>query len=779
MSRDIRNAVVLGAGAMGGRIAAHLANAGVNCLLLDLDPPTVARLLDAVKKSRPPALFTAGTAQGIRTGTFAAHLSKVAAADWIIEAIVENFDAKRALLAELDRHRQPGTLVTSNTSGLPIGALAEGLSDDFRAHWMGTHFFNPPRQMRLVEIIPTPATRPDVVAFVRDFCDRRLGKVVVTAKDTPNFIANRIFLFAFMHLLKIMQAHGLTIEEVDALTGTLIGRPPMATFRLADFVGVDVCVFVGENVHRLCLGDEKRDVFVPPDFLRRMMEKGWIGDKSGQGFFQKVKGAPGAGRLVLDLNTFDYVPPRPLDLPGLDEARRIRDTGERIRHLVNRDDRAGRFLWDTWSELLLYTAARIPEIADDIVAIDQTMRHGFNWELGMFEIWDRLGPADSARRMEAEGKPLPPLVQKLLSTGAGSFYRQEAGERIYFDLAAGAHRPIPSLPGVITLAGLSARREALRANASASLHELPGGILCLEFHSKANSIDPDVIAMIRAAVEETDARYEGLVIGNEGRNFSVGANLRFLLELARDRRWVDIRAAVDAVQSACLLLRDCRKPAVAAVFGQTVAGGCEIAMHAARRQALAETFMGLPEVAVGLIPAAGGTKEMLARWAGPAAANPDPLPYLKEVFEILGMAKVSGSAAEALDLRYLGPDDAVTMNRDRLLEDARQTALAMARAGYSPPPGPHLIPVAGRPGRASLQLSLYMMRTAGYISAYDAQVGERLAYVLTGGDLSAPDLVPEAYLLELERESFLSLCGEPKTQDRMEHMLKTGRPLRN
>src|SRR5712692_4464638 len=437
MSRTIRKAAVLGAGTMGARIAGHLANAGIDCLLLDIAPadaPSAAdrnrivnQLFEAMQKSRPPALFTPEHARRIRTGNFTDDLPRIADADWIIEAIVENFDAKRALLEQVDRYRKPGTLVSSNTSGLPIASLAEGLSPDFRAHWIGTHFFNPPRQMRLVELIPTPETRPEIVEFVRDFCDRRLGKVVVFAKDRPNFIANRLFMFALMHLLKTMQAHGLTVEEVDALTGPLIGRPHTATFRLADFVGVDMCVFVSENLYRLVPEDDKRDVFIPPEFLKRMVEKRWIGDKAGQGFFKRKSKEE---RLVLDLDTFEYRPARAPDLPGLETARKIRDTCARIRHLVWRDDRAGRFLWEIWSELLLYSAARIPEIADDILAVDATMRYGFNWEIGMFEAWDAIGIGDSVRRMDAEGKPLPDLVRKLLLSGAHSFYHQEKGERL-------------------------------------------------------------------------------------------------------------------------------------------------------------------------------------------------------------------------------------------------------------------------------------------------------------------------------------------------------------
>jgi len=779
MPRTVRKVAVLGAGTMGARIAGHFANAGAECLLLDLDTPTVSRLFEAMQKSRPPALSTPAVARRIRTGTFTEDLAKIAEADWIIEAVVENFDAKRALLQRVDRHRKLGTVVSSNTSGLPIRSLAEGLSHDFQAHWLGTHFFNPPRQMRLVEIIPTPETRPEVVEFARDFCDRRLGKVVVFAKDRPNFIANRIFMFALLHLLKTMQAQRLTIEEVDALTGPLIGRPNTATFRLADFVGVDVCVFVSENLYGLVPEDEKREVFVPPDFLKRMVEKGWIGDKSGQGFFKRIKGPRGSDRLVLNLETFEYEPPKPVDLPGLEAARAIRDTRERIRHLVWRDDRIGRFLWETWSELLLYSAARIPEIADDILSIDATMRHGFNWELGMFEVWDAIGVQESVRRMQVEGRSVPPLVQELVASGGSSFYRQQDRPRSYFDLRTRAFVPIPEPPGVTRLSAVREGDRVLQSNAGASLLELADGILCLEFHSKANSLDPDVLAMLDRAIREIDGRYEGLVIGNEGQNFCAGANLQYLLTVSREKRWDEIRQAVDSTQKAFLALRNSRKPVVAAIFGQTLAGGCELAMHAPRIQALAETYMGLVEVAVGLIPAAGGTKEMLLRWTSAIPPDADPMPFLKEAFETISMARVSSSAMEALEWRFLRAEDPVTMNRDRLIEDARQTALTMAKLGYRPPHTAPLVPVTGRAGFAALKLSLYLMKQARFISEYDARIGERLAYVMAGGDVAGPTSVAESYLLELEREAFLALCGEPKTQERMEHMLKNGKPLRN
>ncbi|HYM09954.1 MAG TPA: 3-hydroxyacyl-CoA dehydrogenase/enoyl-CoA hydratase family protein, partial [Bryobacterales bacterium] len=666
-------------------------------------------------------------------------------------------------------------LISSNTSGLPIASLAEDCSADFRAHWLGTHFFNPPRQMRLVELIPTAHTVPDVVAFLRDFCDRVLGKVVVFAKDRPNFIANRLYMFDLMNILRAMQAHGLSIEEVDALTGPLIGRPNTATFRLADFVGVDVCVYVSENLYRLVPEDEQVDIFLPPEFLNRMLEKRWVGDKAGQGFFKRAKN----DRLVLDLDTLDYRPLRPPDLAGLDAARKIRDTGARIRQLISRDDRAGRFLWQTLSGLLLYAAARIPEITDDIVSIDKTLRFGFNWELGLFEIWDTIGVRESARRMEAEGRALPPLVQRLLGAGGDRFYEEEDGTRFFFDLATVAHQPVPAPPGVLTLVSLRDRHKRLLSNPAASLLDSGDGVVCFEIHSPGYAVDRDVLALLRASLEELASHYEALVIGHEGANFCAGLNYQYLLALAREGRWADLCRLLEDCQQAFAALRRSPKPVVAAVFGQTTGAGLELAFHAARVQAHAESYLGFPEASLGLLPVAGGIGEMLLRWTAGLAADADPLPNLKAAFETIAMAKVSSSAAEALDLRYLRPEDSVTMNRDRLLADARETALGLAQTGCVAPALPAMVPVWGRAGLAALKLSLYLMRQAGYITDYDARAGERLAYVLAGGDLPQPVAVPEGYLHEIAREAFLGLLGEPQTQQRLEHFLKTGKPLRN
>ena len=773
---------------MGSRIAAHLANSGVPCLLLDVpseeaDSHAVrnsiaAKALKGLHKSRPPAFFTPETSALIEIGNFDDDLERIHEADWVIEAVVENFEVKRTLLAKVDQRRKKGSLVSSNTSGLPIGALAEGYSEDFRKHWLGTHFFNPPRHMRLVEVIPGPETKPQVLDFVSDFCDRRLGKVLVYAQDRPNFIANRIFLFTVMHTVKTMLAQGLSVEEVDTLTGPLIGRPRMATFRLADFTGIDVCLFIAETLHRLVPEDEKRDVYDPPDLLRQMVAEGMAGDKAGRGFYTRAKGGSRKNRLVLDLQSMDYREPRQPKWPVLELAQNIDDLGDRIRFLIRSDDPAGRFLWATISELLLYTAARIPEITDDIVSVDTTMKAGFNWQLGIFEIWDRIGVEESVARMKKEKKSIPPLVRKVLGSREKSFYTERKEKPYFFDLGLGRFKSIEDWPGTLSLSSIRRAKGVLESNESASLLDLGDGVACVEFHSKANSLDAKVSSLLEKAIGKVESRYEGLVIGNEGENFCVGANLMMLLELSRGGNWEQIDREVKQIQRHFRLLAGSTKPTVAAVFHQTLAGGCELAMHCDRVQAAAESYMGLVEVGAGLIPAAGGCTQLLRRYTEPLGPNDNLIPPTRAVFDKIGMARVSSSAAEAQQWRFLRPVDAITMNRDRLMADAKQAVLNLAAAGYEPSPRREVL-VGGSPVLAALQLDLYLAHEAGYISDYDLRVGRKLAHVLSGGPLSQASLVSEDYLLGLEREAFLSLCGEKKTQQRMEHILNTGKPLRN
>ncbi len=786
MSANIKKAAVLGAGTMGSRIAAHLANAGVDCLLLDLpsegETPkernaVAAKALKGLKKSRPPAYFTAGSADRLRVGNFEDDMERLADADWIIEVIVEKSAPKRKLLAEVDRVRKPGTLVSSNTSGLPLAKLAEGLSSDFRSHWLGTHFFNPPRHMRLLELIPTPDTAPGVVDFITEFCDRRLGKVVVQANDRPNFIANRLFLFAMMHTLQVMTEQGLTVEEVDALTGPLIGRPRMATFRLADFTGVDICLYVAGNLYELVPEDERREVYLAPEFLKQMVAQGIVGDKARQGFYKKDRKAPG-GRLTLDIESLSYRERREPELPSLADAKRIPDLYQRIQTVIANDDRVGRFLWATLSELFLYAAARVPEVCDDIVAVDTTMKAGFNWQAGIFEIWNGIGVEPVAERMRADGKRLPELVEKVLASPSKSFYGLTEGRKTFFDLVSGEHREVPVPEGVLPFETLKATSSAVRSNPGASVWDLGDGVAMLEIHSKANSLDQHVFEMIEGALETTRKSFDALVVSAAGDNFSVGANLQMILGLSAEKRWDELEQAIAEVQALFVSLRSFPKPVVAAVFGRTLAGGCEIALRCDRVQAAAETYMGLVEVGVGLIPAGGGCAEMVRRWTDGFTEKDNLTRGMIQVFDMIGTAKVANSAPEAEEWRYLRGSDDITMNRARLLAEAKQTALGLVAGGYEPPE-PEPILVGGRGLRAALELRAWMMREAEWASEFDQFVAKKLANVLAGGDLTQASFVDEAYLLGLEREAFLSLCGEEKTQQRIEHILKTGKPLRN
>ncbi len=723
MQTELRKAAVLGAGTMGSRIAAHLANAGVDCLLLDLPSPggtpaernaVAAKALKSLAKAKPPAFFTAEAAKRIRVGNFEDDLERLADAEWIIEAVVEKFDIKRQLLERIDRIRQPGSLVSSNTSGLPIAKLAEGYPDDFRRHWCGTHFFNPPRHMRLLELIPTPDTSAAVAEFTARFCDRRLGKVVVDAKDRPNFIANRIFLFAVMHTLKVMGEQGLSVEEVDALTGPLIGRPRMATFRLADFTGVDICLYVANNLYELVPEDERREVYQPPDFLVQMVDKGIVGDKAGQGFYKKDRKAPG-GRLVLDLESLQYRERVEPDFPELAEIKRIPEIGPRVKAALATDGRASKFLWALLSELFLYSANRIPEVCDDLVSLDTVMKSGFNWQRGIFELWNDLGVEETAQRMQQDGKTLPPLVERVLESPSTSFYSVDGATPTYFDLASGGQQPIPEREGVLELSRVRLATTPVERNASASLWDLGDGVALLELHSKANSLDADFFAMLEKSLERTASDFDALVIGNEGENFSVGANLQMILGLSMQGRWDEIDGQLKLVQRLITGIRTAPKPVVGAVFSQTLAGGCEIALRCDAVQAAAETYMGLVEVGVGLIPAAGGCTEMMRR----LTAGLEPKDNLEgpagDAFQMIGTAQVSNSAAEARKLRLLKPSDGITMNRDRLLAEAKKVALGLATAGYEPPEQTPIL-VGGRGVRASLELRLWMMRQAHWAS---------------------------------------------------------------
>lgn len=765
----IHRVAILGAGTMGSRIAAHFANAGIPSVLLDVTSDLARKGVETAAKQRPGGFFVDSAAALIQTGSFDANLAEVAHCDWIIEAVTENLEIKRSLWKRVEAVRKPGMIVSTNTSGIPLRQIADGFSSDFRRHFLGTHFFNPPRYLHLLELIPGPETDPAILEFVSDFADRRLGKGVVPCKDTPNFIANRIGSFFGGTIAKITQEGGYTVEEVDAITGPLIGLPNSASFRLLDIVGLDVWAFVGTNLYHAVPGDRWRDRFLPAETQRRMLERKWLGEKTGQGFYKRV----GKEKEIhaIDLNTLEYHPAAKVKFASADAARGIEDLGERLRTLVKLEDRVGTFLWKLYSDLFLYSAEMIPEISDRIVEIDRAMRWGYAHRLGPFELWDALGFDDVAQRLEREHREIPENIQRMRRAGAKSLYRfADSGGKSgteYFDLTAAAYRRMEERPGIVSLADVKRARGVVKANAGASLIDLGDGVLCVEFHSKMNALGEDQIGMLYAGLEETENNFTAMIVANQGENFSVGANLMLVLLAAQDGEWDDLNRAIHRFQQANMALKYAAKPVVAAPFARSLGGGCEIPLHSTRVQASAETYMGLVEVGVGLIPAGGGCKELMVRLKDP-----------RRVFEIIGMAKVSSSAEEARQLGLLTKGDHISMNPDRLIGDAKALALALAR-DYAPGTPRTDIKVGGEAAFAMLKLGAWSLRQGGYISDYDVEIAGKLANVLSGGRLTGDQVVSEQYLLDLEREAFLSLCGNPKTQERMQYMLKTGKPLRN
>src|SRR5262245_25186284 len=799
----IEKAAVLGAGTMGAQIAAHLANAGVPTLLLDIPPreltpeeqakgltlerrPVRNRIaqngLDGAKKSKPAAFFIPETAALVTIGNFDDDLAKLKDCDLILEAVVENLAIKRSLFERVEAVRKPGSIVASNTSGIPIHLLAEGRSDDFRQHFLGVHFFNPPRYLHLVEIIRTEWTKPEVSCFMFGFLDQRLGKGVVPAKDRPNFIANRIGTFGALFTIKTMLDDGYSIEEVDKITGPAVGRPKSATFRTFDLVGLDVFTHVIKNLYEALPEDEEREMFVVPDVLARMVERGLLGDKSKSGFYQKRKGE-GDKREIwsLDTATLEYRRSEKVKLPALDVAKNIEDAPERLRTLVWGKNRVGAFLWKTLSRTLAYAAKRIPEIADNVVDVDRAMRWGFGWELGPFAAWDAIGVEKSVARMKEEGQSVPANVEQMLASGATSFYKNENGQEFYFDFAAGKYLPLTNVPGVTILKSLKDQKGVIKKNSGASFIDMGDGVACLEFHSKMNAIGGDTLQMLKFALAEVEKNFLGLVVGNQGPNFCVGANIMLMLMEAQDENWEELDMIGRFFRSSVMSLRYSPKPVVVAPFQMVFGGGCEMVLHADRARAAAETYIGLVEVGVGIIPAGCGTKERVVRAMDsiPRDSDADPFPFVKRAFETIALAKVATSAEEARSLGFLSADDTISMNADRLIADAKKEVLALAASGYVAPQPRTDILALGLPALSTLKLGIHQMKRAGYISEHDAEIGAQLARILTGGDLNHATRVSEQYLLDLEREAFLSLIGTRKTQERMAQMLKTGKPLRN
>ena len=792
---------------MGSRIAAHFVNAGLPCILLDIVPPNLApdapaaernkivrAGLDAAKKSKPAAFFTAALAEKITIGNFDDDLARCAEADWIIEVVAENLEIKRKLLARVTQFRKPGAIVTTNTSGLPVHLIAEGMSEEFQQHWAGTHFFNPPRYLKLVEVIPGPKTSSEVIESLSAFCGRRLGKGVVAAKDTPNFIANRIGTFSMLNALRLMSTLGMTVEEVDACTGPAVGWPKSATFRTADIVGLDVLVHVVKNIYETAPNDESREMYKVPALVEEMAKRGWLGDKTGQGFYKKVKGEGEKGILSLDVNTMEYRARQKPKFGSLEMGKAIEDTRERLRALVGpvlegqKGDKAQLFLWGALSEMCLYAARRVPEISDNVVDVDRALRWGFAWDLGPFEIIDALGVKAFAGQVEKEGRTLPPVIQKVLASGRQGFYESEKGATTVFDIGSGASKKVDEPHGVIILKSLKDAGREVDSNSGASLIDLGDGVVCCEFHAKMNAIGADLIAMLHKGLKRLEKDFDAMVIANQAVNFSVGANLMLVLIGAQEQEWDELHLAVKQFQNINLAIKYAPKPVVAAPQGMALGGGCEVSLHAAKIQAAAEAYIGLVETGVGLIPGGGGTKEMMIRANEHAAGGEDLDLFhaLKPVFETIAMAKVGTSAEECRDLGYLRREDGVSMNRERLVADAKEAALSLVRGGYKPlaatwQEGAQTtqIKVLGEQFLAGAKLAIHMMLRGGYASEYDAHVGRKLANILAGGPLTSPQLVSEQYVLDLEREAFVSLCGEKKTQERIAHTLKTGKPLRN
>ena len=805
--KRINKVAVLGAGTMGARIAAHFANAGVPSLLLDIVPPDAdgptrnkiaAAGLDATRKSKPAAFFEPSLARIVTIGNFDDDLKRLAEVDWIIEAVVENLEIKRSLLKKIEAIRKPGTIITTNTSGLPVAKIAEGFSPDFRRSWFGTHFFNPPRYMRLLELIPTPDADPALIETVAHFCDVQLGKGVVFAKDTPNFIGNRIGTFSVLNVMRLMQEMDLTIEEVDALTGQAVGWPRSATFRTIDLVGLDILGHVVSNMTQN-VRDERSELQIP-QFYRQMLERKWLGDKTKGGFYKKVKSADGKDdeRLALDWKSLEYHPRQKPKFAALEMAKNIEETGARIRMLLGLDggaqkpDKAATFLWSALADLWTYSANRIPEISDSIVEIDRAMRMGFNWELGPFELWDAAGVEATVARMKKEGHPVAPNVEKLLASGKKNWYEDDPkaqSGRKYFDLATGNWQPVTVPQGVWSVEVARKSNGVVKKNSGASLIDIGDGVGCIQFHSKMNALGADIISLILQTLKPGGAgdAFDAFVITNDAQNFSVGANLMLLLMSVQEEEWDEVDMAIRQFQGMTQAVKFSPKPVVLAPFGLALGGGCEISLHGAARQPHAELYMGLVEVGVGLLPGGGGCKEMLLRAVDSATSiRPDGrgesvelMEAMKKAFETIATAKVATSANEARGFGFLSSSDRITMNRERVLCDAKTRALELFRAGYEPPVMRTDIPAPGENILSMLKMGVYLMRQGGFVSDHEQKLGNKIAEVLCGGNVTPGTPISEQYVLDLEREAFKSLCGEKKTQERIQYTLKTGKTLRN
>jgi 3-hydroxyacyl-CoA dehydrogenase len=791
MIRSIKKVAILGSGVMGSRIACHFAGIGVPVLLLDMvtkgaeestKPSERNKLvndaLQAAIKSNPSPVFTKDVVKRISTGNFEDNMKDISSCDWIIEVVVERLDIKKAVYEKVEQHRRPGTLVSSNTSGIPIHLMAEGRSDDFKKHFCGTHFFNPPRYLRLLEIIPTPYTDTDVVDFLMHYGDVYLGKTTVLCKDTPAFIANRIGVFSIMSIFHIMDKLGLTIDEVDTLTGPIIGRPKSATFRTADVVGIDTLVKVAKGVADNCPGDEAKDIFTIPSWLEKIVANNWLGDKTGQGFFKKIKSTEGKEILTLNLQTLEYGPRIKPKFASVDAAKPVEDLKQRIQMLHAAPDKAGEFYRLFHYSLFSYISHRIPEISDELYRVDDAMMAGFGWETGAFESWDTLGVAKTAEAMKAAGYSIAPWVEKMLASGAGSFYKVEKGKKMYYDLASGSYQPVPGGEAFLVLSHHADK--LVWKNSACRLYDIGDGVAGFEWSTKMNSIGGEVLEGLNKAIGIAEEKFKGLVIANESANFSAGANVGMIFMLAIEQEYDELDMAIRMFQNSMMRVRYSSVPVVIAPHGLTLGGGCEMNLHADKVHAAAETYIGLVELGVGLIPGGGGSKEFALR-AGDELHEDEPETItLKNRFFTVATARVATSAQEAFDIGILRKGhDEVVMNINRRIAEAKQSVVTMYDEGYVMPVPRKDVKVLGRMGLGALYAGINGMWRGGYATDHDVLVARKLAYVMCGGDLSEQSLVTEQYLLDLEREAFLSLCGEKKTLERIQSVLKSGKPVRN
>lgn len=812
MNRAIRKVAVIGSGVMGSRIAAHFAGIGVEVLLLDIPAKEGDRnkivndAFQAMLKSKPSAVYTKEVASRIKTGNTEDDLHRISDCDWIIEVVIERLDIKQQVFDKIEKHRKPGTLITSNTSGIPIHLMTQGRSEDFQQHFCGTHFFNPPRYLRLLEIIPAPDTQKEVVDFLMEYGSRHLGKQTVLCKDTPAFIANRVGVFGFMAVFKAMQELGLTVDEIDTLTGPVLGRPKSATFRTGDIVGLDTLVHVAKALPENAPDDEAKDIFKMPAFLEKMVENKWLGDKTGQGFYKKVTlppppenkeagftmspesrgdekkaapiGKPRSEIYTLNLQTMEYAPKQKTKFATLEATKPVDDLKQRLTMLYGGQDKAGAFYQKFHHLLFSYISHRIPEISDELYKIDDALKAGFGWEIGAFESWDTLGVAKVLEQMKAGGYKVADWVPQMLEKGIKSFYKTENGERKYYDIRRSEYQPIPGTDNLILLEHLD--EKIVWKNAVCKLVDIGDDVVALSWNTKMNSIGGEVLEGVQKSIAIAEEKYKGLVIANSGANFSAGANVGLIFMFAAEQEYDELDFAIRQFQATTMRMRYSSVPVVVAPHGLTLGGGCEMCLHADAVQAAAESYIGLVEVGVGVIPGGGGTKEMAVRAWERNIKEDVEVNYLQQLFINVGTAKVSTSAHEAFDNFVLRPGhDSISVNLDRRVADAKRKVLELWERGYTQPLPKTQVKVQGRGGLGGLMAGVHGMWRGKYISDYDKYIAEKLAYVMCGGDLSSASYVSEQYLLDLEREAFLSLCGQRKTLERLQSILQTGKPLRN